>query len=289
MQFISKLRVALVGFLHPRGKFKGSYLWAVRSHLRTHAPGLTRLRHRALEAISPKSDSMPHGVVPFVVLASPRTGSNLLLERLTSQWHSIRSDGEAFRAFLNGPQSASKIIRSVYFTQTGHRFVGCKILADQVDVETLRSVVEIPGIRVIVLGRRNLVRQFVSLKIAKTDGVFSQPSGTKRSPAGERRTFIDVQELIGFNDQRNEWYDRIDEATHSVRTIHVTYEDMETDIEREIQRVADFLGLGAPDTSIPSLLRRQNPEPLQELIENFEGLRSSLLSNGLHDLVKDLG
>lgn len=285
---MKKLRRRLARSLYYRGKTKSSRLWRLRAYLMWKWPALRRVRRTVYRMIGPTTDGVPEGVVPFVVLTSPRTGSNLLLERLSSQWPSLRSDGESFSPPIRGSSSVNDVIGKTYFIDSGHQFVGCKILASQIDDVDLESVLRIEGLRVIVLERRNVIRQFVSLKVALADGIFSQPAGTKRSSPTARGVEVETEALLTFRDGWNNWRHRYANATRELSTVHIYYEDLEEDIDREIKRIADFVGLGDPDVVMPPRLRRQNPEPLSQLITNFEELRAELLAHGEHELVRDL-
>ena len=285
---VKRLRRELVGKLHHRGKIKGVHLWWLRSYLVRRWPVLRRLRRSVYALIGSKAEGVPEGVVPFVVLASPRTGSNLLLERLTSQWRTVRSDGETFSTPVRGSSTVNGLIRSSYFLDSGHRFVGCKIMASQIDDVDLEVVLKLEGLRVIVLERRNVIRQFVSLKVALADGVFSQPVGTNRSSPSARRVVVEIGELLRYREQWKDWQARFLRATVELPTLHIYYEDLEANVDHEIGRVASFLGLGEPDDPVPPQLRRQNPEPLSELIANFDELRLDLGSRNELELIRDL-
>lgn len=251
-------------------------------------PKTESLRRSIVERLSIKHDSLPPGVTPFVVLATERSGSSLMMDLLSSRWSTIRSDGEIFNPHVRRGRRLDEVIAGTYFADTGHRFVGSKVIKRQVLDEDLCSLLSIPGMRVVVLKRDNLVRQFVSLEIAHKDMIWRQPAGFPRSDASVRAVHVELDELLSFEERMKNSYATFADVTVGIPTCHSTYEAMMDDLDLEIRRIGDFLGAGEPDRLVPPRLRHQNPEPLSQLISNVDQLRADLVSAGHDHLVRML-
>lgn len=249
--------------------------------------GLFR-RIRDSGAIRRRSVALPDGVIPFVVLTSPRTGSNLLMERLNSQWSCVRAMGEALGRRNRGFRTWSDIVHRIYFDETAHRIVGCKVHAFQISDDELQDLLAISGMRVVLLRRRNIVRKFVSFMIAAKDGVWLQHQHTMRDDVAQRAIHVDVAALLAFRDETDAQFHRFESAARDLACYRLDYEDLVSNLSQEVQRVADFLSAGAPDSPHPSPIRQQNPEPLHMLISNFDELRHALTACGETQLVADL-
>jgi len=153
---------------------------------------------------------------------------------------------------------------------------------------------------VLHLTRRNQLRMFVSLKLAEETGVWlvRTPAGQKpsiasqvlRAPANAlaRLRGTPVPEIKGREKPRvhvdvTEFYEfmvRADLRKHrnverfSKHPMHeVVYEEMVADPEPIFDEAQRFLGLEPIKLTIET--RRQNPEPLRNLIENYEELREA--------------
>jgi hypothetical protein len=154
-------------------------------------------------------------------------------------------------------------------------------------------------IRVLHLRRRNLLRMLVSLKLAETTGVFLEDTRRKNTladllkatryplkaasrlqrrlqtakaagKAPRPRVTISTEELFNFMVRT-----RIRAANHEdlfrEHPRHtVFYEDLVDRREEVFREVQSFLGIEPGPLTVT--LRRQNPEPLRELIENYDEL-----------------
>jgi hypothetical protein len=120
----------------------------------------------------------------------------------------------------------------------------------------------------------------VSLKIAEKDKVWKQPAYTSRSDVRSRAVEITVDELLAYEEQQNRTYEEFEELIAGMPVRHVYYEELAADLDSEVAKVGEFLGAGLRDKSLPLKFLHQNPEPLRELIGNYEKLTSELVSAG---------
>ena len=180
-------------------------------------PKTARIRHLLVHSLSVKYDSVPPGVVPFVVIATERSGSSLLMDILSTRWATIRSDGEISNPQVRRGRSIEELLATTYFSDSGHRCIGSKI-----------------------------IRRQLSDDDSSTDLVMGMPF------------------------------------------VNTTYEELMENRDLEMEKIGEFLGVGKPDRSMAPRLRHQNPEPLSQLISNFDQLRSDLSDLRRADLVSQL-
>ena len=269
-------------------RVRGPKTWRLKSFAVRLWPGFERARKRLNATLGITFDTVPEGVTAFAVLATARSGSTLLVERLASGRPDLRTDGEIFHPLLRGSSSVEDLIRRTYFTHTGHLLVGCKVLANQVSDEELELLLAVEGLKVVVLERKNVARQFVSHRIAQRDQKWAQAAGASRTTVAERKITVSSSDLLAYRNQQSSWYDRYRRMTTGLPTLDVSYEGLIEDLDKEIGRIAEFLGAGEVLRSTEPSIRRQNPEPLRELVANFDSLRDELIALGESLLVEDL-
>lgn len=163
----------------------------------------------------------------------------------------------------------------------------------------LERLIEDRELRVVDLRRHNLLRMLVSLKLAQATGVFMEESRRRvtlanlliaarhplkvlerlrqrlrlsraSSAAPRARVTVSPQELFDFVVRT-----RITAANHAEvfrehPTLPVYYEDLVDRRDEVFREAQSFLGVEPGPLTVT--LRRQNPEPLSELIENYDEL-----------------
>lgn len=153
---------------------------------------------------------------------------------------------------------------------------GAKLLLSQMEQrrlgpERLREL--FPGVRFVVLYRRLLAEQYISLQMANATGRYAA-----RSPDGPsaQRVHVDPDDL-------RRYYDRVKARYRAVlaqpwvreRSVVVSYEDLTTDPQGVIdERVCPLLGV--PSTVVTTTLFKQNRRSLADTVANFEEVRELL-------------
>lgn len=160
-------------------------------------------------------------------------------------------------------------------------------------------------IQVIHLKRRNLLRMFVSLEIARKTGGWAEDRkrtlrskfrlsnvpGTARHPLRTMKRLykffrppepewksrrvplaLTRQQCVDFFEETNRdaAYFEYRFRNHPILTVH--YEDLLDNRTQTLARVQSFLGVNS--RRLEPTTRRQNPEPLHELIDNYDELRA---------------
>ncbi len=238
----------------------------------------------------------------FVILAVPRTGSNLLCTLLNSHpqilchhevfnpqgiftaldYHAEELANESVRQRDEDPQG---FLERVWQTAEGDMRVGFKWTRGQ-NEHVLKTVVEDPQIRKVVLRRRNRIKTFVSEKIAHETQqweVYSRHEITMPRP----RVHVDAMELIEHIANNQHFYANLSADLARSKQPHVELE-YETLFDRHVQsRVLRFLGVATGEGSLTATSVKQNSTNLRDVIANFDELIASLadgeLVTELHD------
>jgi hypothetical protein len=151
-------------------------------------------------------------------------------------------------------------------------------------------------LRVLHLRRRNMLRWVASVEIAEMTGRWLEWGAVETTPLSVRaaralrhpsrvvqriRRRAPLQAKPAVSITREELRSKIEDRQRETRrteqlfarhaALDVWYEDMLADRDREFERIQRFLGVDPAPLTVS--LRRQNPEPLRELIANYDDLR----------------
>ena len=166
--------------------------------------------------------------------------------------------------------------------QRGHSHVGFKMTHRQNEA-VLDAVLRDPGVRKIVLRRRNRIRTFVSRLISEKTGRWEAYG--EAEPARERpRVQVDVAALRRSIAENDAYYDEVERSLEATGQpfLRVCYERLVEGGERT--RLPEFLDLPHPDRAAATLgVRsvRQNPGDLRELIANYDELAGAVAGTPL--------
>ena len=240
----------------------------------------------------------------FVILAAPRTGSNLLCTLLNSHpqvlcHHEVFNPQGVFTAHdyhgdtLNVDSLRQRdddplgFLERVWQTGGDDMCVGFKSTRGQ-DQQVLKNVLEDAGVKKIVLRRRNRIKTYVSERIAQATHqweVYSQHDLMLPRP----RIHVDAAELKEHIASNQRFYAEIMAALSCPSQPHLEI-DYESLFERGVQvRMFEFLEVDRPETPpIPGSVK-QNPTDLRDTIANFAELASCLSDGDLITELFDLG
>lgn len=235
----------------------------------------------------------------FVILSARRSGSNLLCTLVDSHpdalcHHELFNPRGIFTALdLRDTATPLHDIATrerdpfVYLAQVwryarGHACVGFKMTLEQ-HPEILQAVLDDAGIAKIVLRRDNPLRALVSERIADITGRWEayvgEAGGQNIDPAARPRVHVERDELDRHVRQVQAFYDGLTDVMQrsDQRWLELRYESLFDADEQH--RLCDFLGLSPRPLQARSI--RQNPEPLERLLDNADALRRSLASTPL--------
>lgn len=238
----------------------------------------------------------------FVVLATPRSGSNWLCSLLDSHpdvlcHHELfnpqgihtalsqRAVNLGFGSVKARDRDPQALLEKVWQRHLGRQAVGFKLNRGQAP-RILTRVLADRAIRKIVIYRRNPIRSYVSERIAERSGEWESYAGMKISPS-PRPVLVTPEGLHRHAEENRAFYNSLDEALgrSGQHAFRLAYEEVgKTAVQ---QRLLSDLGV-APEVPLKAGTRRQNPAPLRRLIANFDALAEDLRGTALErDLQED--
>ena len=230
----------------------------------------------------------------MVIFSAPRTGSNWLCTILDSHpeilCHHEIFNPEAIHyslAFRGGQldlgtvkerdRRPKEVLRRVWQETFGYRVVGFKLCRGQ-NPTIFENVLADPGVKAILILRRNRLKTFVSEKVAEVTGEWESYPGM---PIGQRRVpvEVDIDTLRAHIETNRRYYDGLRTALGKARKtwLELTYEELPYHEER--RRALEFLGVS--DHELTEATRKQNPRDLREVISNFDELALRLRGSDL--------
>ncbi|MDQ2090362.1 sulfotransferase family 2 domain-containing protein [Marimonas arenosa] len=218
----------------------------------------------------------------FVVFGEMRTGSNFLESNLNAL-PTVSCVGEAFNPhFVGYPdredclgvteearnRDPMALIQAVKHAQG---LAGFRFFHDH-DPRVLEEILTNPRCGKIIL-TRNPVDSYVSWKIAQETGQWKLTNVAKRKEAKAR---FDAREFKAHLEALQEFQITL---MHTLQTsgqtaFYVAYEDLQ-DVE-VMNGIAAWLGVPDRLEALDNNLKRQNPEPLSEKVENFDEMQTAL-------------
>lgn len=230
---------------------------------------------------------------PFFVIASARTGSNLLMDYL-NQIPGVHCLSEILNwrsPIAPSPRTSSAgairhIRRSLQSVRTEHR--GCKLFFSHLNDFGLgmRDLeVAFPGAKYIVLYREALAEQFVSLEIAQLTDQWLLLPGEKRK---QLSITVDPNALRDFcHATRRDYQQLLSHTAIHHRGSIFSYEQLiENPVQSMQEHVCSLLGVRSIEPK--AALRKQNPEPLAARVTNYASvgaLMASTLCQQHHSLL----
>jgi hypothetical protein len=240
------------------------------------------LRLRLTNLLKRKARFIPffrsRAYMPFLLLAYPRSGSTWVHTALNSHPH-ILSVGEELAAEYGKPDGLQNL---TYYFQRPHskqvKALGSKLFYEQAYTETGLAFWKYwreQQLPVLHLLRRNILRVAVSEELARTHREWSAVKGANLPDARAKAIAILPEVLL----QR---MGHIEHLQHVFTTqlkeypaaLTIWYEDLLEQPEEQFKAIQLFLGL--EPQALFSFLRRQNPEPLQQLVLNYAEIQQEL-------------
>ncbi len=218
---------------------------------------------------------------PVFIVTTRRSGSNLLLSFLGSvpeisflseilnpgMYYGVRSHWISRRSVLR------HMIHSINHCR--HRICGAKLLkirleAHRLDLETLKKI--FPTAKFILLYRKALFEQFVSLKIAeKTDVWLWRDAYPAPQPPPVRISSVEFE--AWSKSTRAFYHNLTQKAWLRECSVTIDYESLSADPQKVFDEIL-FPFLGVPSSAVSSSLKKQNTKPLHEVVENFDELKN---------------
>jgi len=242
----------------------------------------------------------PAGTTRFVILAAPRSGSNLLCTLLNSHpeilcHHEVFNPSGIYYALEHRDgsfdlgtleqrdQAPLAFLEKIWSRTQGRRCVGFKMTRGQ-NADVLCNVLLDPAVRKIVLKRRNRIKAYISTLIAERSGQWEAYSDSELVGPGPRID-LDVEKLHEYIRINKSYYAGINGFLNSTgqSSLVVDYENLAS--AQQGSAILAFLGVGDPARRLVPRSVKQNPADLRLLISNYDALLGSLVGSELfHEL-----
>ncbi|MBL9050719.1 MAG: nodulation protein NodH [Tabrizicola sp.] len=223
---------------------------------------------------------MPQRFHSFVVFAEMRTGSNLLEANLNAL-PGVTSHGEVFNRYIMGKKDRTEmfgitmaerdanpkpLLRKLRSESEG--LSGFRFFHDH-DLRILDIVLPDPGYAKIIL-TRNPLESYVSWKIAQATDQWKLTNAKKLKTAKVR---FDTAEFQTHLKEIQAFQLLLPNAlqTTGQTAFYLDYEDL--DSLEVMNGLAAFLGVEARFKQLDDTLKKQNPGPIEEKLENPEALK----------------
>jgi LPS sulfotransferase NodH len=208
----------------------------------------------------------------FLILSHPRTGSSLLHTYLNSHTQLLS---------LNEPlsQTADKSLLVKRYSKR-IKAVGLKYfyeyMDDPIKKKLFIDLLHEPNIHIIKIHRKNILRVYMSLRIAQKTQEWSRTVSIKQS-INSKKISLSKQECIEAFNQFEKWEQETQSILQNltVPMFEIDYEILVEQPNETLFYIQKFLGVSKQKPF--SLLQRQNAEPLKTLIENYESLKESFV------------
>ncbi len=163
-----------------------------------------------------------------------------------------------------------------FFSSSQSKARGFKLMHNHLNefFEIERYIKE-KNIAVIHLYRSNLLRTYVSTRIARKTKVWTVPQTHKPVPV---KIFVDIKDLRRFIAKVKGNISKFRDRLGGVKYLEITYESLYNEIAEGTSGVLGFLGVEQRDLAPGT--GRMNPFPLNVLIENYEEVRAALKDTG---------
>lgn len=222
----------------------------------------------------------------FVLLASMRTGSNLLNSKL-NQYPGVVCHGEAFNPSFVGlaPQYLSRF--GVEREATADRDMDAGAFLDlimNIEAEAvglhmfpghnpaiLRKLLDDREVKKICL-RRSVFHSFVSLLVARKTDVWRVTNSGNAQPLSlaDKQVVFKPAEFEEYRVKVDGFWKSTFHILTKSHQDHFAIWYRETSDAAKLNRLAAFLGIASRKKGLADLLAKQNPEPLAELVQNWE-------------------
>ncbi len=226
----------------------------------------------------------------FVILAAPRSGSNMLCTMFNSHpdvlcHHEIFNPRGIFYALelrnseFNLGSMAERDRRPLAFLERlwkqplGHSQIGFKMTHWQ-NPEALDALLGDPDIKKIVLRRNNRIKTHVSRVIAEHRDIWEDYSNDDEPGLPINRITLDLDELYKDIDLNNRYYEEICSRITAAGQTYCFLEYEALTSAASQQKALRFLGLDNHPLQVTS--RKQNPDDLQLLVKNFDQIAMQL-------------
>lgn len=236
--------------------------------------------HTALKAASLWARSYTSGVhttyTRFALVGHARTGSNLLLDVFRSS-PEVEMLHEIFSADnrIIGQGFNENIARLYSGYPHCIRAVGCKIFYNHLTNQEWSEFEQRREFKIIHLMRRNRLRTLVSLAVAFKTDIWLQTNFRTKVPLEKKRVYLDPETLLTQFMQIESWESQARARFAHRDVLEIYYEDLVGNFDAIASKAVAFVGATRWNPKRIGY-KKQNPEPLDQLISNFDEVSAAL-------------
>ena len=234
------------------------------------------------------------GYQKFVVITHGRSGSSLLISLLASHndviafaeiFHKDHTwfgyDGypdrhsKAWLTYRN--ENVEAFLNQMVFRGYADNIsaVGFKLFYNEPFCDphaVLRYLYDISDLKVIFMKRRNLLRSYVSAKIAMANNVWRIEDSKKENDS--LKVEVDVNDCLFYFRSMLKYNSKYERVFQHKSKMEIFYEDLSCNTFGVSQEIQNFLGVEC--VTLSSKMMKQNNSSLQELIANYDEIRTRL-------------
>jgi LPS sulfotransferase NodH len=212
----------------------------------------------------------------FAIVGNARTGSNFLLDGLKSS-PSIRMYHEIFADHNRRVgQDFDKVFSTVFQPESrATNVVGFKVFYNHLTEDEWQKFLSCKDLKIIHLIRRNRLRTVISLEIAFKTGQWTKSGNGNSGEFREKCLILNPSKLLKRLEQIEKGESTARMRFHDRQVLEVVYEELIQSPKLIFESIGAYLGVEGIDPS-RIRLKRQNPEPLQQLIINYDEIEATL-------------
>jgi LPS sulfotransferase NodH len=219
-----------------------------------------------------------------VILSAPRSGSTLLHTYLNFHSH-IKSYGEVLREYFEGNNSEKNsvnIVERLVFKphSTNCKAVGLKIFYEYYKqhpyyAACFQEVLIKKDVKIIHLIRKDILKLYVSLKIAEKTNVWS--TGKSSTQHNADQITIDLTDYLQFRAEYQQHQQLFTSLFQDHAVLEISYEDLAQHPDVVLKNVQQFLGV--KPQQLKTLLKKQNQDNVKTHVTNYDEVQKlSLLA-----------
>jgi len=230
----------------------------------------------------------------FIVLAHPRSGSDLMIDTLKKHPQIVRFSELFHKRLVNfkveGYDNRSTKLRAlrnkypVKFLEDyvfssyrdNIRAVGFKLLPDQIDNNRFgclwQWLEQNRDLKVISLTRQNLLARYTSQLIAQRDGRHLIKHESERT---KTTITIDPNQCFAEFRRREHYIEKIRKCVKRHDVFEVNYEALAVDPDHHLKEAQEFLGVDIRNLKVGTV--KQEIRPISEVVDNYDELRQHFL------------
>lgn len=216
-----------------------------------------------------------------IVICPPRSGSNLLCKSLGRHSQVWNFGEKAKHASANSTLGIREYLDRLYSEST-KPVVCIKTLFSQYNKmrEKLEPIIQEDGYRVILLRRRSLLKQYISLMVAFANNNFAGGVSRVDKPLTLK---IGKGKLCVANWVAETVSRELEMQEHYPEALSLWYESFESCWSAQMERVQEHVGV--PYEVLHKILSRQIIQPYRSIVTNYESIKRWLVRNGFEDRI----